>query len=102
MSINNDLIEIALNSPITEEQWDAITDVDFEHANKIWFHTKHGKIVEFAKVVLGHWENTPIPIWLRNNTTRTYYFKCNKCSSTSWNRDNYCSHCGAKMDEVTE
>lgn len=50
----------------------------------------------------GHWEETPIPIWLRNNTTRTYYFKCNKCSSTSWNRDNYCSHCGAKMDEVTE
>lgn len=53
-------------------------------------------------VVHGHWENTPIPIWMRNNTTRTYYFKCNKCSSTSWNRDNYCSHCGALMDEVTE
>ena len=51
MSINNDLIEIALNSPITEEQWDAITDIDFENTNRIWFHTKHGKDVEFAKVV---------------------------------------------------
>lgn len=59
-------------------------------------------MIDAVPVVHGHWENTPIPIWMRNNTTRTYYFKCNKCSSTSWNRDNYCSHCGAKMDEVTE
>lgn len=58
--------------------------------------------IDAVPVKHGHWEETPIPIWLRNNTTRTYYFKCNKCSSTSWNSDNYCSHCGAKMDEVTE
>lgn len=58
--------------------------------------------VDAVPVAHGHWEETPIPIWLRNNTTRTYYFKCNKCSSKSWNRDNYCSHCGAKMDEVTK
>ena len=38
-----------LNSPITEEQWDAITDVDFERTNEITFHTKHGKIVKFVK-----------------------------------------------------
>lgn len=48
MSINDcciDRMEMTLNSPITEEQWDAITDVDFEHTNRIWFHTKHGKTV---------------------------------------------------------
>ncbi len=42
---------LTLNSPITEEQWDAITDVDFDHTDRIFFHTKHGKEVEFAKVV---------------------------------------------------
>lgn len=43
-------IELTLNSPITEEQLDAIFDVDFDHTNRIWFHTKHGKTVEFIKV----------------------------------------------------
>ena len=40
---------LTLNSPLTEEQWDAITDVDFEYTNEITFHTKHGKEVVFKK-----------------------------------------------------
>ena len=44
-----DEMTVTLNSPITEEQWDAITDVDFEHTNEITFHTKHGKEVKFVK-----------------------------------------------------
>lgn len=48
---NVDELTLTLNSPITEEQWDAITDVDFDHTDRIFFHTKHGKEVEFAKVV---------------------------------------------------
>lgn len=40
---------LTLNSPITEEQWDAITDVDLEHTNDITFYTKHGKEVKFVK-----------------------------------------------------
>lgn len=40
---------LTLNSPLTEEQWDTITDVDFEHTNEITFHTKHGKEVVFVK-----------------------------------------------------
>lgn len=44
-----DEMTLTLNSPITEEQWDAITDVDFEHTNEIAFHTKHGKEVKFVK-----------------------------------------------------
>ena len=47
-----DEITLKLNSPITEEQWDDITDVDFEHTDRIWFHTKHDKDVEFVKVLL--------------------------------------------------
>lgn len=42
-------MELMLNSPITEEQWDAITDVDFDKTDRIWFQTKHGKTVEFVK-----------------------------------------------------
>ena len=40
---------LKLDNPITEEQWDAIEDVDFEHTYSIWFHTKHGHNVEFVK-----------------------------------------------------
>ena len=46
-----DTLEFTLNNPLTEEQWDMITDVDFDHTERIWFHTKHGKEVEFAKVI---------------------------------------------------
>lgn len=44
-------ISLTLNSPITDEQWDMITDVDLDHTDRMWFHTKHGKEVEFAKVI---------------------------------------------------
>lgn len=42
-------ITLQLNSPLTDEQWDTITDVDFNHTDRITFHTKHGKEVEFVK-----------------------------------------------------
>lgn len=42
-------ITLQLNSPLTDEQWDTITDVDFDHTDRITFHTKHGKEVEFVK-----------------------------------------------------
>lgn len=40
-----------LNSPLTKEDWDKITDVDFDNTRAVTFHTKHGKEVEFLKVV---------------------------------------------------
>lgn len=55
-----DTFEFTLNNPLTEEQWDQIADVDFDRTNRIWFHTKHGKEVEFAKVIrckdCKHWD----------------------------------------------
>lgn len=42
-------VTLQLNSPLTDEQWDTITDVDFDHTDRITFHTKHGKEVEFVK-----------------------------------------------------
>ena len=44
-----DNITLQLNSPITEDQWDAITDVDFENTEEILFTTKHKKNVRFVK-----------------------------------------------------
>lgn len=46
-----DSFEFTLDNPLTEEQWDMIADVDFDHTDRIWFHTKHGKEVEFTKVI---------------------------------------------------
>lgn len=46
-----DTFELTLNNPLTEEQWDMITDVDFDRTDRITFHTKHGKEVEFTKVI---------------------------------------------------
>lgn len=45
-----DEITLQLNSSLTEEQWDTITDVDFDHTDRITFHTKHGKEVDFVKL----------------------------------------------------
>ena len=45
----SDEYTLTLNHPLTEEQWDSITDVDFDYTDRIWFHTKHGKDVEFVK-----------------------------------------------------
>ena len=46
-----DTFEFTLNNPLTEEQWDMITDVDFDRTDRMTFHTKHGKEVEFMKVI---------------------------------------------------
>lgn len=93
-----DTFEFTLNNPLTEEQWDMIADVDFDHTDHIWFHTKHGKEVEFTKVRHGK--------WTRENNYGTW--KCSECGckvhranplkGNIWNY-NYCPNCGARMDE---
>ena len=70
MLIDNKVFEpytIELNNPLTDEQWDILDDVDFDHTNHIWFHTKHGKEVHFYK--------NAIPIeWIEK------YIKQNYCT----------------------
>ena len=46
----NDEYEFTLNSPLSESDWDKITDTEFEKTDRITFRTKSGKTVEFAKV----------------------------------------------------
>lgn len=46
-----DELTFELHSPITDEEWDLISDTEFEHTNSIVFITKKGNEVEFVKVV---------------------------------------------------
>lgn len=97
----NDTFEFTLNSPLTEEQWDMITDVDMERTDSVTFHTKHGKEVEFAKVRHGKWK------WLSctyDRVPKEKEYECSECHHKTivhgddmpWEK--YCPNCGAKMD----
>ena len=46
----NDSFELALSNPLTQEEWDELTDVELERAQKIWFGTPSGKRIEFVPV----------------------------------------------------
>lgn len=80
-----DTFEATLNNPLTEEQWDMITDVDFDRTDHITFHTKHGKEVEFTKVKHGKWMGT---VCTACGESTSNYYDCD-----------YCPHCGARMDK---
>ena len=82
-----DEMTLKLSSSITEEQFDAITDVDFDNTDRIWFHTKHGKDVEFVKRKKGEW---------------TKDCACEFCGFKPWyERDihtlSFCPNCGEDM-----
>ena len=88
-------ITLTLNNPLSEEDWDKITDVDMEHTSRVWFNTKNGKKVEFVKPKQGKWINKGFePV------------RCSECGATSdgynqiaWADINYnfCPNCGADM-----
>lgn len=94
---------IELHNPLTEEEWDSLTDVDMEHTNSVTFNTKHGKEVVFIKQKHGRWikdESTYAGPGLDN-------LQCSECkrNAVTWRRDiplsrmyRYCPNCGAKMD----
>ena len=91
-------LKLELHSPITEEEWDLITDVDLDHTPSVKFHTKRGKDIEYIKVKHGR--------WIRKESKRSYWFECSECGypppldkfKREW-FSNYCPNCGAKMDE---
>ena len=87
-----DEMTLTLNSPLTEEEWDLIEDVDFDHTNSITFHTKHGKEVVFAKRKTGRWiKISPAGI-----------YECSECGQNVMTQDidvyRHCHGCGARMD----
>ena len=83
---------IELHNPLTEEEWDSLTDVDMEHTNSVTFNTKHGKEVVFIKVKHGRWVKDPKSLW-----TIGHCSCCNKLTIGCEDCD-YCPHCGAIMD----
>lgn len=90
-----DKLELTLNSPLTEEQMDAITDVDFDNTSRIWFNTKHGKTVEFIKRKHGK--------WIVMNDDYIDDCKCSECGCIEYfykgyKRFNFCPNCGAQME----
>lgn len=97
-------IKMQLNSPITDEQWNIITDAELERSDEIEFTTPSGKKVMYAKVRHGKWIelNTESGIFLDFDEV-----KCSECGfveyfNKGWARFKYCPNCGAKMDEVGE
>ena len=93
-----DEMTLTLNSPITEEQWDAIEDVDFDHTDSITFHTKHGKEVEFVKRKTGAWIIEPYDV--QNDI---FVHRCGVCMRVAMlgghtTRFHYCPLCGSFME----
>ena len=92
----SDQFTLKLNSPITEEQWDAITDVDFDHTEEIFFHTKHGKEVTFVKQKKGKWNKV-------QRTIRPWKaFRCSECKHMNEFLADFCPNCGARMEGIDE
>ena len=67
--------EFTLNSPLTKEDWDKITDVELEHTKKIWFATPSGKRVEY------------IPMSVIDNIRAEIQKKYAGCSICEWFED---------------
>lgn len=88
--------QLMLNNPITPEQWDLLEDVDFDHTDRIWFHTKHDKDVAFVKERKGK--------WIVHKSPDEYHcglVECPFCRTELIAEPNeycYCPNCGAKME----
>lgn len=51
-------------------------------------------LLNAEEVKHGHWEVV--------DGTEPRRYGCSVCKRLSWTEDNYCSYCGAKMDEVKD
>lgn len=91
-----DEITLTLNSPITEEQYDMIQDVDFDHTDSIAFCTKHGKEVEFVKRKTGRISYTHFSEELWGQSAICLSCGC-KWQIAGEGEDNFCPNCGRRM-----
>lgn len=79
---------------ISQEDWDRLTDANYEHTERIFVKAKNGNEVEFVKLHKGHWYKKPHEIC----------YTCDQCRTTnaSGTKYNFCPHCGACMQEGGE
>ena len=82
--------ELSFCSPITQEEWDRITDVELERTEEITFKTPSGKEVPFRKVKHGKWHG-------RKSSFNDIYYLCSLCGGDSSFKANFCPNCGADM-----
>lgn len=97
-----DEMTFTLSSPLTEDDWDAITDVDFEHSEKVSFSTKHGKIVVFVKEKTGEW--LPSETQKEEDVSNgNYQYVCSRCGKSDTHAKTqdvpFCWWCGARMSD---
>lgn len=103
----DDSIEFTLNSPLTDEDWDKITDAEFEKTDRVTFRTKSGKTVEFVKRKKGE--------WIKMSDSDGIYWACSECGENlprinnfepqfdlfprleSIDKTKYCPNCGADL-----
>ena len=92
---------IELHNPLTEEERDAILDVDMEHTTSVEFTTKHGRKVEFAKVRHGRW--IPVDPDRYDFATEWCCSECDKDVFVTWYGKEcdygYCPNCGARVEK---
>lgn len=67
---------------------------DNEEINAIYAEIINAPTVDAEPVRHGRWEVV--------DGAEPRRYGCSVCKKLSWTEDNYCSYCGAKMDEVTE
>lgn len=104
----SDEMTFTFHSPLTEEEWDMITDVDLDHTPEITFHTKHGKEVVFVKRKTGKWMVDP-----------DGRLHCSRCLENPTNRViidgklvydmtpivgkmKFCPNCGVRMEVLSD
>lgn len=89
-----------LHSPLTEEDWDKLTDVDFDHSDSVTFNTKHGKTVEFTKVV--RCKDCTFGSHVLDKKSGFIVIDCLMLRHTAMPSDGYCcfGHRGMSADEV--
>ena len=96
-----DELELTLNNPLTDDDWDKIADVDFDYTTEIAFRTKHGKVVKFIKERIGTWVRKSKKLDLCTE----WWYECSECGNKPLNDryghpyllSNYCPFCGLKM-----
>lgn len=93
--------KLSFHSPITQEEWDRITDVELERTEEITFKTPNGKEIPFRKIKHGKWiSHTKFDKILNREI---WWAECSVCGEKQdYALPKYCMHCGADMRGETK